>query len=107
MEKDEISIKVLDRDGMLHFLNIPTDMNLNLMEVCKANEIPIEGTCGGMALCASCQCYILSSHDLLKKNDDEQAMLSEAFNVKNNSRLGCQIPINKEIEGLVFEIAPE
>ena len=42
MEKDEISIKVLDRDGMLHFLNIPTDMNLNLMEVCKANEIAVE-----------------------------------------------------------------
>tara|TARA_X000001036_G_C20689290_1_gene808845 strand:+ start:2960 stop:3286 length:327 start_codon:yes stop_codon:yes gene_type:complete len=107
LEKDEISIKVLDRDGMLHFLNIPTDMNLNLMEVCKANEIAIEGTCGGMALCASCQCYILSSHDLLKKNDDEQAMLSEAYNVKKNSRLGCQIYITKDLNGLEIELAPE
>ena len=107
MEKDEISIKVLDRDGMLHFLNIPTDMNLNLMEVCKANEIPVEGTCGGMALCASCQCYIHSKHTIPEKGEEEEAMLSEAFNVKQNSRLGCQISVNKGLDGLYLELAPE
>jgi 2Fe-2S ferredoxin len=39
--------------------------------------------------------------------DDEEAMLSEAFYVKDNSRLGCQIPITPEIEGLIVELAPE
>jgi len=34
-------------------------------------------------------------------------MLSEAFNVQENSRLGCQIAITKELEGLSFELAPE
>ena len=40
-------------------------------------------------------------------SNDERAMLSEAVFVKENSRLGCQIQINKELDGLVFEIAPE
>jgi hypothetical protein len=38
---------------------------------------------------------------------DEDAMLSEACNVKPNSRLGCQIPVTQELEGLVVELAPE
>jgi 2Fe-2S ferredoxin len=40
-------------------------------------------------------------------SDEEEAMLSEAFHVKGNSRLGCQIPITEELEGLVIEMAPE
>jgi 2Fe-2S ferredoxin len=39
--------------------------------------------------------------------DDEEAMLSEAFNVEDNSRLGCQIQITPELEGLEIELAPE
>ena len=38
---------------------------------------------------------------------EEEAMLSEAFNVKDNSRLGCQIFINENLDGFAFEIAPE
>jgi 2Fe-2S ferredoxin len=34
-------------------------------------------------------------------------MLSEAFHLKPNSRLGCQIPITEDLDGLEFEIAPE
>jgi ferredoxin len=52
-----ITITVIDREGVAHKLEAPTDMNLNVMEICKANELPVERTCGGMALCASCQCY--------------------------------------------------
>jgi 2Fe-2S ferredoxin len=37
-----------------------TDMAMNIMELCKAYELPVEGTCGGMAMCASCQCYVLN-----------------------------------------------
>jgi ferredoxin len=58
-------------------------------------------------MCASCQCYVLSDHPLEKKSPDEEAMLSEAFHVKENSRLGCQIPMDKKLEGLTVELAPE
>ncbi|HEY0092273.1 MAG TPA: ferredoxin, partial [Flavobacterium sp.] len=65
------------------------------------------GVCGGMAMCASCQCYILNEVEVPAINDDEEAMLSEAFHVKPNSRLGCQIVISEELEGLAIGLAPE
>jgi 2Fe-2S ferredoxin len=106
MEQD-VKILVKDREGVMHELLAPTDMAMNLMEVFKAYELPVEGTCGGMAMCASCQCYIESDHDLNKMQEDEEAMLSEAFYVKDNSRLGCQIPITNQLHGLEVELAPD
>lgn len=103
----DITITVIDREGERHELLAPTDMAMNIMEVCKAYELPVEGTCGGMALCASCQCYILSDHTLDVKSDDEEAMLAEAFNVRDTSRLGCQIHITEALDGLEIELAPE
>ena len=103
----DVRINVKDRKGVMHELMAPTDMAMNLMEVFKAYELPVEGTCGGMAMCASCQCYIESNHSLNEKQDDEEAMLSEAFYVKDNSRLGCQIPITDELHGLEVELAPD
>lgn len=103
----DIRIYVTDREGKTHELIAPTDMQMNLMEVCKANELPVEGTCGGMALCASCQCYVESSHPLPERSDDEEAMLAEAFHVKDTSRLGCQILMTTELDGLEIVLAPE
>ena len=51
----DIKISVIDRDGIEHQIDAPTDMNMNLMEVCKAYELPVEVTCGGLARCASGQ----------------------------------------------------
>ena len=106
----DITIKITDREGVTHEVLAPTDMNLNVMEVVRMYELAPEGTigiCGGMAMCASCQCYVLNSVEIPEKGDDEEAMLSEAFNVKPNSRLGCQINITEDLEGLEIELAPE
>ena len=65
------------------------------------------GICGGMAMCASCQCYVESDHQLPEMTDDEDAMLAEAFNVKDTSRLGCQLHISPEMDGLKVTLAPE
>ena len=92
----DITIKITDREGTIHEVQAPTDMTLNIMELVRMYELAPEGTigiCGGMAMCASCQCYVLNEFVLPEKGDDEDAMLSEAFNVKENSRLGCQIHI--------------
>ena len=110
MENQDITLKITDREGKLHEVAAPTDMAMNLMEVVRAYELAPEGTigiCGGMAMCASCQCYLISDHDLPEMSDDEEAMLAEAFDVQNNSRLGCQIPITTDLEGLEIELAPE
>ncbi|UGU15272.1 2Fe-2S iron-sulfur cluster-binding protein [Sinomicrobium kalidii] len=103
----DIKIKIKDREGVVHELDAPTDMAMNIMELCKAYELPVEGTCGGMAMCASCQCYVLSEHPLPEMGPDEEAMLFEAFYVKDNSRLGCQLPISEDMDGLELELAPE
>jgi 2Fe-2S ferredoxin len=105
-EDKMIEIKVLDNDGVEHRLSGPTDMNLNVMELCKAHEIPIEGVCGGMALCASCHVYIMSDHDLDLPSEEEEDMLDQAFFVENNSRLCCQIQLKEEIDGLSIKLAP-
>ena len=106
----DINITIIDRDGVTHKIEAPTDMAMNLMEVVRSYELAPQGTigvCGGMAMCASCQCYVISDNELPEMQDDEEAMLSEAFYVKDNSRLGCQIHITPELEGLEVELAPE
>lgn len=106
----DITLKITDRKGINHEVQAPTDMNLNLMELIRMYELAEEGTigtCGGMAMCASCQCYVLNDVLKTERNDDEEAMLSVAYHAKENSRLGCQIPITMEIDGLAIEIAPE
>ena len=103
---ENIKIPVLDRENQPHDLEAPTDMALSLMELCKAYELPVEGTCGGMALCASCHVYVLSDHHLPEPTDDELAMLDSAFFVKDNSRLGCQIKLRDEMDGLKVQLAP-
>ncbi|MEM6967666.1 MAG: 2Fe-2S iron-sulfur cluster-binding protein [Bacteroidota bacterium] len=101
-----VKITVIDREDEPHELDAPTDMALNLMELCKAYELPVEGTCGGMALCASCHCYVNSEHELPTPSDDEEDMLDQAFFVEDNSRLACQIRLTDELEGLVVKLAP-
>lgn len=106
----DIKITIIDREGEAHKVEAPTDMNMNLMEVIRIHELAAEGTigiCGGMAMCASCQCYMLSDHELPEKNFEEEDMLDQAFHVQDNSRLGCQIFITPELEGLEVKIAPE
>lgn len=104
---DQIKVTIIDREGNEHVLDAPTDMNMNVMELCKAYELPVKGECGGMAMCATCQCYLESETDLPEQSDSELDMLDQAFFVKPNSRLGCQIHITEEIDGIVLRLAPE
>jgi 2Fe-2S ferredoxin len=89
----------------VHELQAPTDMAM-IMELCKAYELQWkeraeEWLC---VLLANVMCLMMFH---CQKWGREEAMLSEAFYVKSNSRLGCQIPITKILEGLELELAPE
>ena len=106
----DVNIKITDREGVTHDILAPTDMAMNMMEIVRSYELAPEGTigvCGGMAMCASCQCYVLSDHELPEMGVDEDMMLAEAFYVEDNSRLGCQIQITSKMDGLEVELAPE
>ena len=104
----DVNIIVTDREGNTQEHLLPTDMNMNLMEGLKVLEYPIEAICGGLAMCATCQCYIESNDNLPEMSIDEDAMLDEVYMIrKDNSRLTCQIPITLELDGLKLTIAPE
>ena len=85
---NEITVNIIDREGVTHELIAPTDMNMNIMEVCKSYDLPVKGECGGMAMCATCQCYLESDTDLPEQGDAELDMLDQAFFVKPNPFVG-------------------
>jgi len=103
----QIKITIIDRHDQAITTDAPLDMNLNLMELCKANELPVKGTCGGMALCSTCHIYIESDHILPEMSAPEEDMLDQAFFVTSRSRLGCQLPLEASMDGLVIRLAPE
>ena len=80
----DIKIYIIDRNKKKHSIDVPTDMNMNLMEACKSYEFPIEGICGGMAMCASCHVYV-SSEDLLKdiSEDEYISIFEETYNLED------------------------
>ena len=102
-----MKISVTDRDGNKQILE--ADTNSTLMEIIRDEGIDIEAACGGCCACATCHVYIDDKwiHKLDPIDDDEESMLDQAFDVKNNSRLSCQIQLNEELDGLELILAPE
>ncbi len=103
---EDITIYVLDRNDELTELTVPSNSGLNLMELCKAAELPVEGTCGGLALCGSCHVYLLSDIPIAPPNPDEELMLDTLPYTRKNSRLGCQLKLNESLNGLKVKLAP-
>ena len=102
-----MKISVINRDGTKHILE--ADNNSTLMEVIRDEGLDIEAACGGCCACATCHVYIKENwlDKLTHKGDEEESMLDQAFDVKNNSRLSCQIELSEELDGLELELAPE
>ncbi len=105
--KTDITVYVVNDAGEKEPVIAPTDMALSLMEVLKGSGYPIEARCGGMALCATCHVEILNDVPLTPENDDEMAMLDTVPNITPTSRLGCQIKITEEMNGLEVKILGE
>ena len=105
--KHNIAIKIIDRNGVSHKVECPTDMDLNLMEVCKASDLQVEGTCGGIALCSTCHVYVTSEHEIFERSEAEEDMLDQAFFVTEKSRLGCQMKIDETLNNLEVQLAPQ
>ncbi len=100
----DIRIYVEEAPGQRRELPAPTDMGLSLMELLKANDYPIQATCGGMALCATCHVEILAGPPLHEPSDDEWAMLDTLPVLHETSRLSCQIRLEPNLDGLVVRV---
>ncbi len=100
-------IYVTDREENTHELN--AEIGLTLMEIIRDAGLDIEAACGGCCACATCHLYI--DEDWKKKlpkiENEEESMLDQAFHVTSQSRLGCQIEYNDNIDGIKLTLAPE
>jgi ferredoxin len=94
------------KSGAIQTLEVPDDMGLNLMELLKGEAYEsIEGTCGGMALCATCHIKVTHAEPRLSEpSNDELDMLETLPVIYENSRLGCQVKLDENIRKLTIEI---
>lgn len=105
MEDNIITIHVEDRDGSTKAVELPTDINLNLMELLKASEYEILATCGGMALCATCHVEVLEGGENLPEPEDQELdMLDTLPDADSSSRLACQLRLTNDNDGLAIKI---
>ncbi|MRX46095.1 2Fe-2S iron-sulfur cluster-binding protein [Pedobacter puniceum] len=103
-----IKLTVVDRDDTEQEIEIPTDINLNLMEVLKASEYNVLATCGGMALCATCHVQVLEGlEQLTDAQDTELDMLDTLPDAGTDSRLACQLKVNEQLDGIKVKIRGE
>jgi 2Fe-2S ferredoxin len=107
--KESIKVFVQHPDGKEDEVEIPLGVSLSLMEVLKGEGYPIEATCGGMALCATCRVEVLNNDEigLDEAGNDELCMLDTLPCNTGNCRLTCQIHVNEQIDGLKVKFPQE
>lgn len=79
---------------------------LSVLEVAHRNSIDLEGACEGSLACSTCHVIVAPDwHEKLKEaSEDEEDMLDLAFGLTATSRLGCQIIMTKDLDGLVVTL---
>ncbi len=95
-----MQIHVTDQDGKEHTLEGLEGWRV--MEIIKDYGLTIKAECGGACCCATCHVYVDGAwvDKLHAMRDDEEDMLDEAIDVRDNSRLSCQIIMSEELDGL-------
>lgn len=81
----------------------------SLMEALQTKGL-VEGTCGGAASCGTCHVYFANKATAGERTEDEGYMLEgleDFVDIREGSRLSCQIKVTDAHEGVKIEIAPE
>lgn len=83
-------------------IEIDAPAGLSLLEVAHANNIDLEGACEGSLACSTCHVIVDPSwySKLSEPTEDEEDMLDLAFGLEKTSRLGCQIIVSDELDGI-------
>ncbi len=99
-----LKITFIQRDGSR--VDVDAPLGVSLLRVAHDNDIDVEGACGGSLACATC--HLVVDKDwygkLPCKSTGEEDMLDLAFNLTETSRLGCQIKVADELDGLVVSL---
>jgi len=94
----------IQRDGSRREVEAP--VGLSVLEIAHRNDIDIEGACEGSLACSTCHVIVDSEwYELLNDaTEDEEDMLDLAFGLTQTSRLGCQIIMTEELDGLTVRL---
>ena len=94
----------IERDGTPREVDAP--LGLSVLEIAHRNKIDIEGACEGSLACSTCHVIVDPEwYELLRDaSEDEEDMLDLAFGLTHTSRLGCQIRMTNELDGLVVKL---
>ena len=84
-------------------------LGLSVLEIAQRNDIDIEGACEGSLACSTCHVIVDPEWfgRLQEPSEDEEDMLDLAFGLTPTSRLGCQIVITQELDGLTVTLPAE
>lgn len=97
---EELHITFITKDGeQLYFEVAEGD---NVLDIAQAHNLDMEGACGGSCACSTCHVIVDPEFydEIPEPDDDENDMLDLAFGLTETSRLGCQIKMSKEIDGI-------
>jgi 2Fe-2S ferredoxin len=94
----------IERDGTRKEVEAP--LGLSLLEIAHRNGVDLEGACEGSLSCSTCHVVVEPEwYDLLPEaSEDEEDMLDLATGLTQTSRLGCQITITEELDGLTVRL---
>jgi ferredoxin, 2Fe-2S len=94
----------IERDGSRREVDAP--LGLSVLEIAHRHKVDIEGACEGSLACSTCHVIVDTEwYDLLKEaTEDEEDMLDLAFGLTQTSRLGCQIIMTEELDGLTVRL---
>jgi 2Fe-2S ferredoxin len=94
----------IEPNGKRHEVDAP--VGLSVLEIAHRNNLNLEGACEGSLACSTCH-VIVDKEDyerLPEATEDEEDMLDLAFGLTHTSRLGCQIIITEELDGLTVTL---
>ena len=94
----------IERDGTRR--EVDASPGMSVMEVARRHGIDIEGACEGSLACSTCHVIVDPEWygRLPGPSEDEDDMLDLAFNLTRTSRLGCQILVSEELDGLTVQL---
>ena len=97
-------IAFIERNGTRREVEAP--VGISVMEVARRHDIDIEGACEGSLACSTCHVIVAPEWygRLREASEEEEDMLDLAFNLTRTSRLGCQIIVTEELDGLTVQL---
>lgn len=102
---EELWVTFIDKEGVEH--KIAVNEGDNLLDIAQAHDLEMEGACGGSCACSTCHVIVTDQEHydrMPEPDDDENDMLDLAFGLTETSRLGCQVKMTKELDGLTVKL---